>query len=172
MKKKKIKSEEERYGIELEEAANLPSKTRKDLLEEMLLITILKNPQNLNLIGDDILIGLKDNAPFFSKKTIEVLTNLKKELNFPLENLSPEALEFFNYISLKSEIEEIDEKELLKEVNLCIKELKSLDIKNKLNKISKAIKKSEEEKKSLEAQKLLEEFNSYSKTLHDLENKK
>jgi len=107
--------------------------------------------------------------PCFSKKSIEILSNLKKELNFPLDNLSSEGLDFFHYISLKSEIEEIDEKELVKEVNLCVKEIKSMEIKNKLSQISKEMKKAEEEKKSPETQKLLEEFNSYSKNLRDLE---
>jgi len=166
---KKVKSEEERYGLESEEIVNLPSKSRKDLLEERVLMLMLKNPENLNLIGDVLLLNTRDNLPCFSKKSIEILSNLKKELNFPLENLSLEGLDFFHYISLKSEIEEIDEKELIKEVNLCVKEIKSMEIKNKLSQISKEMKKAEEEKKSPETQKLLEEFNSYSKNLRDLE---
>jgi DNA primase len=167
---KKIKLEEETYGLEQEEVENLPPKTRKELLEERLLMLIVRNPQNMNLIEENILLDFKDDIPCFSKKSVEILTNLKKELNFPLENLSPEALDFFNYISLKSEIEEIDEKEVIKEAGICLKEIQSLEIKNKLNEISKEIKKAEEQK-SPETQKLLEEFNSYSKTLRDLEDR-
>jgi len=167
---KKIKLEEETYGLEQEEVENLPPKTRKELLEERLLMLIVRNTENLKLIEENIHLDLKDDIPCFSKKSVEILTNLKKELNFPLENLSPEALDFFNYISLKSEIEEIDEKEIIKETSFCLKEIQSLEIKNKLNEISKEIKKAEEQK-SPETQKLLEEFNSYSKTLRDLEDK-
>jgi DNA primase len=167
---KKVKFEEERYGLEPEEIVNLPPKSRKELLEERTLTLILKNPQHLNLITEDILINTKERPSFISLKSLEILTNIKKELNFPLENLTPEALDFFNYISLKSEIEEIDEKELQKEINLCIKEIKSLEIKNKLSEISKEMRKAEGEKNLPETQKLLEEFNSCSKTLRDLEN--
>ena len=149
---------------------NLPKKSRKDLLEERFLILLLKKPDNLDLIGDDVVLEARENTFCFSKKSLEIVTNLKKELNFPLENLSPEALDFFNYISLKSEIEEIDEKELQKEVNVCIREIKSLEIKNKLSELSKEMRKAEEEKNSLKAQKLLEEFSSYSKSRRDLEN--
>ena len=167
---KKVKLEEERYGLEPEELANLPQKTRKDLLEERVLMLIVKNTQNLNLIGEEMLIEQKENQPCFSKKAVEILINFKKDLDFPLENLSPEALDFFNYLFLKSEIEEIDEKEILKEVNLCVKEIKSLEIKQKLGEISKEMKSAEGEKNVPETQKLLEKFNSYSKNLNDLEN--
>lgn len=166
---KKVKFEEERYGLEPEEIVDLPPKSRKELLEERILMLLLKKPQNLDLIGNDVILEVSENIPCFSKKSLEIITNLKKELNFPLENLSPEALNFFNYVSLKSEIEEIEEKELQKEVNFCIREIKSLEIKNKLSELSKEMRKAEEEKNSLKAQKLLEEFSSYSKSLRDLE---
>ena len=51
---KKVKLEDERYGLEPEEMANLPSKTRKDLLEERLLMLIMKDPKNLTLIEEKI----------------------------------------------------------------------------------------------------------------------
>jgi DNA primase len=166
---KKIKLEEETYGLEQEEVENILPKTRKELLEERLLMLIIKDPKNLNLIEEKIFSEKENNIPCFSKKSVEILMNMKKELNFPLENLSPEALDFFNYVSLKSEIEEIEEKELMKEANLCFKEIRSLEIKGKLNEISNEIRKAEENK-SPETKKLLEEFNFYSKTLRDLEN--
>jgi len=167
---KKVRLEEERYGLEPEEVANLLQKTRKDLLEERALMLIVKNTQNLNLIEEEMLSEQKENQPCFSQKAVEILINFKKDLDFPLENLSPEALDFFNYVSLKSEIEEIDEKELLKEVTLCIKEIKSIEIKQKLGDMSKEMKRSEVEKNLPQTQKLLEKFNSYSKKLSDLEN--
>ncbi len=166
---KKIKLEEKTYGLEQEEVENILPKTRKELLEERLLMLIIKDPKNLSLIQEKIFSEEKNNIPCFSKKSVEILMNMKKELNFPLENLSPETLDFFNYVSLKSEIEEIEEKELTQEAQLCFKEISSLEIKEKLNEISNEIKKAEENK-TPETKKLLDEFNFYSKALRDLEN--
>jgi DNA primase len=117
---KKVKLEEEVLGLEPEEIINLPPKTRRELLEEKL--------------------------SCFSPRIKEILSSLKKVKKFSPDNLSSEAKEYFNYLALKAEIEEIEEKDILREAQFCLKEIQSMEIKNKLEQISKEIKKAEEEK--------------------------
>lgn len=175
---KKVKLEEEIYGLEPEEQINLPPKSRKELLEERLLIMILRSSQNLSLIKE---------------KEKEFLTDLK--------NKAAENEEYFNYLSLKAEIEEFaetsyplpernggremnfvqrttsrsasqisvaDEKEILAEIQLCLKELQSLEIKGRLDKIPQELKKAETEKNSEKIKELTQEFSSGTAKLNQL----
>jgi len=155
---KKVKLEENLYGLEPEEIISLPLKSRKELLEERLLTLVLKTPQNLNLIDE------KENS-YFSQKTQEILMNFKKDKNFPTEKLSHETIDYFNYLVLKAEIEEIDEKDILPEIQICLNEIRSLEIKNKLDQVSKEIKKAEEEKNSKKIKELIQEFNKLATEL-------
>jgi len=154
---KKVKLEENLYGLEPEEIISLPPKSRKELLGERLLTLILKTGnKNLNLIDE------KENS-YFSQKTQEILMNLKKDKNFPTEKLSPETIDYFNYLALKAEIEEIEEKDIEPEIKYCLKEIQHLGVKNKLDQISQEIKKAEEEKDSKKIEKLTQEFNEFAK---------
>jgi len=154
---KKVKLEENLYGLEPEEIISLPPKSRKELLGERLLTLILKTGnKNLNLIDE------KENS-YFSQKTQEILMNLKKDKNFPTEKLSPETIDYFNYLALKAEIEEIEEKDIEPEIKYCLKEIQHLGVKNKLDQISQEIKKAEEEKDSKKIEKLSQEFNEFAK---------
>jgi DNA primase len=150
---KKIKLEEEALGLEPEEIINLPSKSRNELLEERLITLLLKSPENLNLIEGYPL-------SYFSPKGKEILLNLKNP-----EKLSGETKDFFNYLALKSDVEEIEEKEIGPEIKFCLKEIQSLEIKSKLNEISKEIKKAEEEKNFEKIKKLTQEFSQVSKEI-------
>lgn len=117
-----------------------PPKSRKELLEERLLTLILKSPQHLNLVGE---------------KDREALINLK--------NNAANNEEYFNYLSLKAEIEQFEEREILPEIQFCLREIQSLEIKNRLDRISQEIKKAESEKDSEKTKKLIQEFNQLSK---------
>ncbi|MBZ9572536.1 DNA primase [Patescibacteria group bacterium] len=141
------------------EITSLPPKSRKELLEERFLILALKSPENLKKV-------FKEDFHFFSPKTSQIFAYFKKEI--PEKKLDSESTDFLNYIYLKSEIE-IEEGDSKEEFKNCLKEIKTLEIKNKLDKISREIKKAEEEKDLTKIQKLLEEFNLYSKSLRDLE---
>lgn len=145
---KKLKIEEQVYGLEPEEMVELSPKSRKELLEERLLILILKSPQNINLItGNETIF-------FLSLKSQEILNILQKKL----EKIPLEIEEYFNYLSLKAEIEEIEEKEICLEIENCLKEIKKLTLKNQLNQISFEIKKAELEKDFKKIEKLTQEF--------------
>lgn len=147
---KKVKLEEEIYGLEPEETINLPHKTRKELLEERLLTLILKTPQNIDLVNGEKIF-------YFSPQAQEVLNKLR-------ENQTPDS-ELFNYLSLKADIEEVEEKEILSEIQFCLKEIQSLEIKKKLDQISQEIKKAEEEKDLEKIEKLIQEFNQRAKEI-------
>ena len=184
---KKVKLEEEIYGLEPEEQINLPSKSRKELLEERLLTMLLKFPQHLNLVeenknlfispkGREILINLKNNSKSFSVRA-------KKNKSSSPFVATQETEEYFNYLALKAEIEEvtetsfhlssqaakqpsaITEKEIVAEIQFCLKEIQSLEIKNQLDQITQEIKKAESEKNSGKIKKLTEEFSQLSKEM-------
>jgi len=163
--------------MEKENLSQTEKKSRKELLEEQILTFILKSPENLDLI-------VEKEISFFSSQTLQILTYFKKSKDFPAlssslanpkkikvlqKDLSPEFIDLINYLSLKAEVEEFDLKELKEEFKKCLKEIKILEIKNKLSQFSLDIKKAEEEKDSPKIKKLLGEFNSCSKSLRDLE---
>jgi len=158
----KIKIEESEIGVTEISEKPVPQKSRKEKLEERLMILFLKSPKNFSQISE------KD-FEFFSPQASKIISYLQKEINH-LEKIKPpeELADSINYLFLKSEVEEIEEKDLEKELEICFKEIKTLEIKDKLNKISQEIKKAEEEKDSSKIQNLIQEFNSCSKSLSNL----
>jgi DNA primase len=169
---KKVKLNEEIYGLEPEEIVSLPQRSRKELLEERLLILILKCPQNISLIEKGVISCCSPQAQEILIKFQAEQGKVKRggggDENKVLiglgKNQTPEN-EFFNYLSLKAEIEEIEEKDILPEVQCCLKEIQSLEIKNKLDQVSKEIKKAEEEKDLKKIEKLIQEFNQLAKEI-------
>jgi DNA primase len=169
---KKVKLNEEIYGLEPEEIVSLPQRSRKELLEERLLILILKCPQNISLIEKGVISCCSPQAQEILIKFQAEQGKAKRggggDENKVLiglgKNQTPEK-EFFNYLSLKAEIEEIEEKDILPEVQCCLKEIQSLEIKNKLDQVSKEIKKAEEEKDLKKIEKLIQEFNQLAKEI-------
>jgi len=155
---KKVKIEEEILGLEAEEIVNLPSKSRKDLLEERIATLILKDKKNMDVIN-------KEDLDFFSPSIVKVIELFQKNLD--MSDLDSELKNLVSYLSIKAEIEEeIDSKEELKN---CLKEFRCLQIKEKLDKISKDIKKAESEKNTKEVEKLFQEFNNCSRLLNNIE---
>jgi DNA primase len=148
LKKIKLGEYSETLGIEPEEVKNLPVKSRKELLEERLVMLVLKYPQGLDLIE-------KEASEGFSEPVKEILAKLKKKDKIDSD--------FFNYLALKAEIEEgreeETEEEIKAEIQYCLKELASLKMKGKLNQISSEIKKAEEEQDVKKVEKLIKEFN-------------
>ena len=159
LKKVKLDGYSEIYGLEPEEIENLPPKSRKELLEERLMILILKSPQsNLGVIQ-------KNQLSDFSPQIKEILIKLKENSNFNINELPLELSSLFNYLSLKSEIEEIEEKDILPEIQYCLKEICSIGIKKKLDQISQDIKKAEEEKDSKKISDLTQQFKDIASQL-------
>lgn len=187
LKKAKIESNSaSNYGLkedtELPKAAAaagfIESEGRKKMLEEKIVSLILKDVNSLNLI--DI-----QNLPFFSEKVKKFLEDFKK---FILEKKVPEEESqdfkrvfndflteygtkesdeelnnFVSALSLRAEVEYDEDAE--EEIQLCLAELKSIEIKSKLKDVSEEIKKAEKDKDSEKLNVLMEQFNKLTKEL-------
>ena len=124
-------------------------KTRKELLEERLALLLVKCPENINLIKEETL-------NFLSDQTKEIINYLK-------ENKKNDKI---NYLALKAEVEPaLVEVSSSQELMDCFKQLKTLVLKNRLDNISKEIKKAEQEKDPKKVHDLMQQFNQGAKLL-------
>jgi DNA primase len=124
-------------------------KTRKELLEERLALLLVKYPKNMNLIKEETL-------DFLSDQTKEVINYLK-------ENKKSDKI---NYLALRAEVEPVlVEVSPSQEFMDCFKQLKTLVLKDRLDNISKEIKKAEQEKDSKKVHDLMQQFNQGAKLL-------
>ncbi|MCH8741559.1 DNA primase [Patescibacteria group bacterium] len=146
---KKTKLDKRESEVE-EEKIVLQPKSRKELLEERLAFLIIKYPQMIKVINSEIL-------PNFSQKIQEVFAHFSNK-----QELSSDGAEFMNYLFLKAEIEKIEEKDAEIEIELCVKETCSLVAKDKLESLTKEIKKAEEAKDFGKTNILIKEFNQLS----------
>ncbi|OGZ23704.1 MAG: DNA primase [Candidatus Nealsonbacteria bacterium RIFCSPLOWO2_01_FULL_41_9] len=156
---KKVKLEEETYGLEPEEIAKLPQKSKQELLEERLLVMVIKNPKNANLVGD----GQTD---CLSAKAREIFSNLKKNPSFKPDVLFPETQDYFNELALKAEVEEIEEKDIEPEIKFCLKAMGVSGVKKELDDITREIKTAEVAKNQEKINELSIKFNKVSKGLN------
>lgn len=155
----------------------LSSEKRKNLIEEKIISLILKDPDYVNLIPIEEYHIFSNNVQDFLKEVIDLIKNnkledenkLKDNFKSIVSSALPDLdldLEFKNFLfalALRSEIEY--EEDSQSELNLCILELKNIELKNKLNQISEDIKKAEDEKDNQKVNNLIEEFNNLSKKL-------
>ncbi len=140
--------------------------TKKQILEEKILSLLLDNPQHLELIE-------KEYLSFFSGKSQQVLSKLQKNkgkhFNKIVADLKKESdkelKQFLSTLCLRSEIEEEEDPE--REIDLCLHGLKSIEIKNRLRKISEDIKKAETEENENKIKDLIEKFNTLTKELKE-----
>lgn len=149
------------------ETQPLPSqKSRKELLQEQFVVLLLKSPDKLSLISEE-------DLNFFSPQIAQIISFLKendfrqfeqKKISFP-----PELDYLIKYLMLKSEIEQIPTQDLDNEIKFCLREIKILDIKDKLNQLSQEIQKAEADKDLKKVQELMNKFNSYSRLLNNLQ---
>lgn len=165
---KKIEVKEEDVEIELKKLSSASSqvrekeiqekipetshKTRRERLEQRILSLVLKSPKNVFLLD-------KEYLPFFSAQTREILKNFEKDPRFFEKQDAPEDLkDFLNELCFQAEIEEGTD--LKKEIQTCCLEIKTMQIKNKLEGISQKIKKAEKENNKEEVGSLTQEFNA------------
>jgi len=146
---KKVRLEEypEVLGIEKEEAKSLPIKSRRELLEERLAILILKSPQSMDLLAEYL--------DRFSEPVRDVLDKLKKK--------SKISSDFYDYLALRADVEEIEEEDIVPEIQCCLKEITTMETKGKLGEISQEIVTAEEEKDWKKVERLTKEFNQLAK---------
>ena len=132
---------------------------RKKLLEEKIISSILNNPENLNLIEEP-------HYNLFCDKTRKFIEDIKKII-LPEEGNSRAVFastiekqgykDFLDIISLRSEIEY--EEDGCEEIQLCLAQLKDINIRDRRTSISKEIKSAEEQKDFEKVNNLIKEFN-------------
>ena len=127
-------------------------KTRKELLEEYLIVLAIKSPENVNLLQE------KD-FNFFSLKITQIINHIKEKGLKLSDDLPVELKDAFNYFFLKADIEKVEGDKIEEEFKNCLKEIRKLALREKLNIISQKIKKAEQEKDFEKANKLVREFN-------------
>ncbi len=137
-------------------------KSRKEMLEDYLSVVAFKNPGIIDLVKTE-------DINIFSPKFISVMDYLKNN-NPPIEESQKELQDLINQISLKAEILELDPGfDLEAEFSNCFREIKMIDVKNRLDEISCNIKKAEEENNFAAVDILAKEFDSFSKKRAELE---
>ena len=171
LRKTKIDGYSDIYGLEPEEIANLPPKSRKEMLEERLVTLILKSPNFIDLINDD-------SNNLFSPETSQLFSEFRKHFSgknfqdFQAEiknfqkKLSEPAASLVNFLAFRAEIEEEERPE--EECKDCLREINLIEIKQKLDKISQEIKKAEEKKDFNKTQDLMQEFNKLAQELNKI----
>jgi len=155
--------EEKTNGGDKEITNPLNKKSRKELLEEYLVSLTIKFPKTLELIS-------KEDLSFFSSRFSTIINHFKNKGFVISPDLPEELVQTLNPLFIKAEIMEIEPgfKEEV-EFKQCLKELKAMEVKNRLDKIAKKIKEAEREKNFDEIKKLTEQFNTYSKLRSKLE---
>lgn len=162
---KKVKAEPATTEFQTEAPNTVvpPQKTRKDLLEERLSVLTIKSPKAFDLLT-------QEDFQVLSQQICRCLNFFKQNNTGAKAALSPELNSLVDLVSLRAEVEDFGgEKEIEKEFKHCLKEIKTLVIKAKLDKIAKEIKKTEGEKNLEKVQELIKEFNLCSKELGNSE---
>ncbi|MFH1894852.1 MAG: DNA primase [Patescibacteria group bacterium] len=158
---KKVKLTEAVYGLEKEEIVNLPQKTRKELLEERMMVLILNSPQ------DCLCLISEDDFGLFSPKISRLISGLKENKEEKSAGFSPELKDLFDYLSLKAEVEsEISKEDLKEDFGNCLKNIKSLELKNKLDAISQSLREAEGDQDAEKINLLKNNFNELAKKLN------
>ena len=138
-------------------------KTRQELLEEQIVVLLFQSP---SLLGDIT----AEYIEYFSDPLKEMIENLRKipslELDELKEVVSAEVFEQLKLFSLRAEVEERGDEEEDKEFASCLRELKFLHMKAKLDNLAKEIKKAEETKDTSRLNTLMQEFHKMSQDLH------
>ena len=137
-------------------------KTRKQMLEERIAALLMKNPKNISIIDDKLF-------PLFSQNIQDILRNLKKDPDFFQKKCSDafEANEFLDKLCFLAEEETHDVKPE-QEIETCLNEIQSLEIKVKLDALSMKIKQCERENNQEEIEKLTKEFQTISQKLNSI----
>jgi len=156
--------EEQRMEKDAVVSSELPKKTRKEILEERVLRILFFDPQRVSSVKD---------YQFKTVLTSQVFNSLKDEgENFNLDNfqkkLSPELCRFVDVLVLANDCEKtFKDLDHNSELSICLKELKKIDLRERLVSLGLDIKIKEKEDKDITS--LVEEFDNLSKELVQLE---
>jgi len=151
---------------------SLPSKSRRQKIEERLLSLIFQKPELHQSITEDDLSLLSVQSSILISKFKKFFQNEKDLKNFQTKfsefqkSLSEEELNLVNPLVLKAEIEEeCLEVKPCQEVQICLKEIRCFGVKGELSEVSQQIKEAEEAKDSQKTNILVKKFNELTKKL-------
>ena len=153
---KKIKPEQHTsdLNVQASESKNpVVEKTKKETLEERIISLLLRAPQHLSIVDEQII-------PYFSSQTQEIVNNFENKNKIP-----DELSNILASLSLRAEIEQIEEEEVLPELEFCLKEIKSIELKKKLDNISLQIRQAEQERDIKKIENLSQQFNQLTKKI-------
>jgi len=135
---------------------------RKKLLEDKIVSLVLKDPENLNLIEES-------HYGLFCDRTKSLIENIKSSAL--RRGNDPEAIfadiqkdeykDLFDALALQAEVNY--EEDGSEEIQLCLSQLKDIELRNKLSELSQAVKIENDEQKR---EDLIKEFNKKAKELH------
>jgi len=177
----KVKSQDESLYTKASEGKGRAAlkKSRLQILEENLLGLVLKYPEHIDCLKKNLKPKYFTNA--ITQKIFQELTKQKSNKTrlpashrgesagrkIDLKEFQKKVLAdkpyYLDHIILQIEHYELEDKDVLKEVDFCIKEIKSNYLKKKLSELSLAIKKAEREGNIKEVKKLMGEFNKLLK---------
>jgi DNA primase len=145
---------------EEKEEVMVPSKSRREMLEEKLISLAIKQKELINSVDEEI-------VSFMSPPAKEILSYLKgKE-----KELSAGARDLFAVCQLRAELEELEKEMDFKEWRICVLDLKKIGMQEKLKEIAEKIKEAETKKEEKELEELKKEFAFFSQKLSQLSQK-
>ena len=144
---------------------------RKTLLEEKIVALVLKSPDLITLITNehqqlfsdkikDFLIKIKKVAAEMKPNEGEVVKSFKDIFH---ESADAELKNFMAALALKADAEYLEDG--ADELKLCLLQIKQIELKKRLTKISEDIKQAEAEKNQQKIEDLVKEFNALAREL-------
>lgn len=165
---KNIKLDSE-FLPERKEEIEVKKKNRPELLIEILLTLLIKNPPSFKFLNDFEFLPKESDKKmtrlFYEFKNYAGQENIVEILK---EKLPDDHKDYFNYLLLKSEVISLESEDVENEIKLCIKELKVFSLKENLNMIADNIRKNEEI--GDESVELIEKFQNLSRELNQIIN--
>ncbi|MDP3093620.1 MAG: DNA primase [bacterium] len=160
----KVRLEEDVLGLEPEEIINLPQRTRRDLLEERLITLFMKSRKSCDKLSVEDLEFLTEDC----RRIVSVFQEAEDN-EAAMKKLDQKDSDKANYLFLKTEmLEEISEKDQGIDFKDCLREIKSMEIKSKLEKLSQELKAAESEKDAKKISSLVKEFHQITKKLSEI----
>lgn len=145
-------------GEEIISTPKVSKKSRIEELEEYLFGLILKYPKHASYLKKNFKESFLTNTDL--KK---IFRNLK-----PQKKSSSEEEYLRNYLIFKAEYCDLEEKEVLNEIDCCIKEIKSIKLKEEMSEISLDIKEAERKNEKAKLKKLTQKFSKLTEKLNKL----
>jgi len=140
-------------------------KSRLENIEQNLLGLVLKYQEYLDLVKSKL--KPEDFTNMITRKVFEYVKKQKAK-KIDCKKIQEKVLldqpYYIDHIIFQVEHYNLEKKDILKEINFCLNEIKKYHIKEKASKISLAIKRAEQEKNKKEVEKLKKQFNNLVKS--------